>query len=467
MIANLKPYPVYKDSGIEWLGQIPAHWDLQRLGSTVASSQNGVWGDEAQGDENDIACIRVADFDRQGLVVREPEDGFTIRNVSTAQYAGRVLKQDDLLLEKSGGGEKQLVGAVVRYQLKGPAVCSNFVSRVVLEESHDAVFLTYLHFALYAARVNFRSIKQSTGIQNLDEKQYFSEVIALPCQEEQQAIADFLDREVAKIDALVEKKEQLIELLQEKRTALITHAVTKGLDSNVPMKDSGNEWPGEIPEHWKGCFLGRAFSVQGGYAFHSDDFVTEGIPVIRMTNLKSGTLDLGEAVCVEKSTALDEFALKPDDLVVGMSGSLSNYAWVKKSDTPCQLNQRVGRVKSRTDRAKVRYAMYVLSSRPSSAQINVMSVGTAQQNISAWQIEHIYFAFPPLSEQQAIADFLDCETAKIDALITKVQEAIKRLKEYGTALISAAVTGKIDVRRPVKYEGMGSEGHASGLSMSV
>jgi len=228
--TRYRPYPEYKDSGVEWLGRIPAHWEIRRLGSTVASSQNGLWGDEAQGDENDIVCVRVADFNRQRLVVCEPEEGFTIRNVTGARRSGRVLQRDDLLLEKSGGGEKQLVGAVVRFQFPGPAVCSNFIARVVTQEGHDARFLTYLHSTLYSARVNLRSIKQNTGIQNLDEKQYFGEPVSLPLQTEQQAIANFLDRETAKIDALVEKKERLIELLQEKRTSMITHAVTKGLD---------------------------------------------------------------------------------------------------------------------------------------------------------------------------------------------------------------------------------------------
>ena len=418
-------YSEYRDSGIDWLGQIPAHWDLQRLGSTVTSSQNGVWGDEAQGDENDIACIRVADFDRQGLVVREPEDGFTIRNVSTAQYAGRVLKQDDLLLEKSGGGEKQLVGAVVRYQLKGPAVCSNFVSRVVLEESHDAVFLTYLHFALYAARVNFRSIKQSTGIQNLDEKQYFSEVIALPCQEEQKSIADFLDRETAKIDALVEKKEQLIELLQEKRIALITHAVTNGIDPNVPLKDSGIEWLGQIPVHWEPVRIKNVADMRAGTAITSEDIDETGeYPVYGGNGLRGYT---------------SSFTHEGEYVLVGRQGALCgnvNYA----SGTFWASEHAV--VATPLGTVNVRWLGEVLRS----MRLNELSVAAAQPGLAVDRILSQPIALPPVREQRAIADFLDHETAKIDALIAKIQEAIERLKEYRTALISAAVTGKIDVR---------------------
>lgn len=161
-----KPYPAYKASGVEWLGDVPEHWPSMRLKNTVLDCLNGAWGAEADGGADDTACVRVADFDRQKrrVVLDEP----TLRAVSRDQR--RELTTGDLLLEKSGGGDKQPVGTVVLYDLDAPAICSNFVARMRIKGGHSAPFLCYLHEALYSAQVNTRSIKQNTGIQNLDSE---------------------------------------------------------------------------------------------------------------------------------------------------------------------------------------------------------------------------------------------------------------------------------------------------------
>ena len=248
LTAKYHPYPAYQPSGVEWLGDVPAHWEVRRLKDTIASYQNGVWGEDPDG-EHDIVCVRVADFDREKLRVKSDQP--TVRSVDPRVAQERGLRPGDLLLEVSGGGTKQPVGTVVVYDHQQPAVCSNFVSRLRPTEDFDSFFLTYIHSALYSARVNVRSIKQSIGIQNLDKARYLNEDIALPPLPEQRAIAAFLDRETARIDALVAKKERLIQLLQEKRTALITHAVTRGLDPDAPMQYSDVAWLGEIPAHWQ------------------------------------------------------------------------------------------------------------------------------------------------------------------------------------------------------------------------
>ena len=248
LLRPFKPYPAYKPSGAEWLGDVPAHWEVRRLRTTVLGYQNGVWGAEPSGN-NDIACVRVADFDR--IRLRANMDKPTFRSIEPSDIQTHSLYPGDLLLEGSGGGEKHPVGAVVLYDSEKPAVCSNFIAQLRPSDGFESRFLTYLHFTLYSARVNVRSIKQSIGIQNLDKASYLNEAAALPPLPEQHAISAFLDRETARIDAMVSREERLIELLQEKRTALITRAVTRGLDPNAPMKDSGVEWLGEIPEHWE------------------------------------------------------------------------------------------------------------------------------------------------------------------------------------------------------------------------
>ena len=176
--------------------------------------KNGIWGDEPQQNDDDIPCVRVADFDRQRLRVELSEP--TIRNVNEKERNGRILRQGDLLLEKSGGGEFQPVGCVVLYDDPLPAVCSNFVARVQVIDGMSSSFWRYVHAAAYAVRLNTRSIKQTSGIQNLDQQQYLDELAPFPPFAEQTQIAAFLDRETAKIDTLVAEQRRLMALLKEK-----------------------------------------------------------------------------------------------------------------------------------------------------------------------------------------------------------------------------------------------------------
>ena len=216
------------DSGVEWLGEIPEHWEIKRLRSTVKICQNGVWGNDPDGLQ-DIVCVRVADFDR--VCFRANIEDPTLRSVEPKVISARGLERGDLLLEKSGGGENQPVGAVVLYDHDIPAVCSNFVARVVLAKGFDSRFMSYLHAALYSLRINTKHIKQSTGIQNLDSSGYLDEAVVLPPgTDEQRSISSFLDIETAQIDALAYKVLEAIELLNDLRTAVISAAVTGKID---------------------------------------------------------------------------------------------------------------------------------------------------------------------------------------------------------------------------------------------
>ena len=190
MTPNLHPYPAYKSSGVEWLGEVPEHWEVRRLRDSTIDCVNGVWGSDPNGID-DVPCVRVADFDRFGLRVRKPIP--TMRAVAPNERQRRMLRSGDLLLEKSGGGEQQPVGVVMLFNHDVPAVCSNFVARISVREKFDAIFLTFLHSTLYSIRLNTRSIKQTTGIQNLDSAAYLRESVAFPPHPEQTAIVRFLD----------------------------------------------------------------------------------------------------------------------------------------------------------------------------------------------------------------------------------------------------------------------------------
>lgn len=224
---GLDPSVPMKDSGVEWLGEVPAHWKVLRFKLSTLSCQNGLWGDDPDG-VNDIECVRVADFDRPTLSIN-PEVP-TFRAITQKERTGRLLQRGNLLLEKSGGGESQPVGQVVLYSRDSAAICSNFVAKIELAQGMDPRYWTYQHHAAYVARVNVKSIKQTSGIQNLDQHQYLNEMAAFPAFDEQVAVSDYLDRTTSRIDTLIAKTERSIELLREHRTALITAAVTGKID---------------------------------------------------------------------------------------------------------------------------------------------------------------------------------------------------------------------------------------------
>ena len=448
-LDRFQPYSQYKDSGVEWLGEIPSHWSVDRIKQTTSGCQNGVWGDEPNG-LHDVVCIRVADFDRTTFRVRI--DKPTFRSIDSRIVATRMLSPGELLIEKSGGGERQLVGAVVRFGHDIPAICSNFIARMQISPGYDSRFLCYLHASAYAVRLNLRSIKQSTGIQNLDSEAYLNERASTPPLCEQFAIADFLDRETTKIDALVAKKERLIKLLREKRSALITHAVTKGLDPDAPMKDSGVEWLGEIPAHWEmkrlkhgTTKIGSGKTPTGG----AERYVADGAMLLRSQNVHFGGLVLPDVAYIDAAThgEMSSSRVLEDDVLLNITGaSLGRCCVARLKGLEANVNQHVCII--RPDQRQLDPAFLANSMESDSLQDQIFNNedGISRDAVSFFQVGALVLAMPTITEQRTISAYLENETAKIDSLIAKVREAVDRLKELRTALISATVTGKIDVR---------------------
>lgn len=224
---GLDPSVRLKPSGLDWLEDVPEHWEVVRLRATVDALIGGVWGADPTG-ESDLVCVRVADFDRDMLTVRATAS--TMRSITPGERAHRVLQRGDLLLEKSGGGKRQPAGAVVRFDQDLPAVCSNFIARLSTRSDYDSEFLAYLHAALYSVRINVRSIKQTTGIQNLSVSSYLAEKVALPDRAEQQLIAEYLNERLERLRAVQDESRRQIDLLGELRTRLISNVVTGKLD---------------------------------------------------------------------------------------------------------------------------------------------------------------------------------------------------------------------------------------------
>ncbi|MCZ7636543.1 MAG: restriction endonuclease subunit S [Verrucomicrobia bacterium] len=271
--------------------------------------------------------------------------------------------------------------------------------------------------------------------------------LAFPPDAEQAAIASFLDRETAKIDALVAKKERLIELLQEKRTALISHAVTQGLNPDAPMKDSGIPWLGRIPAHWEVTALKRNWEVID-CKHRTVPFVLEGVPVASIGEVQSFNLDLSNSNLTTRDEylALIEGGRRPKrgDVIYSRNATVGAAAYVNTDAVFC-MGQDVCLIRSPSN--DQRFLVYQLRSPVVMRQLDSLALGVTFKRINVEQIKNLTLCCPTAAEQEDIAAYLDAEIAKLDALTAKMRTAIERLQEYRTALISAAVTGQIDVRQ--------------------
>lgn len=442
-------YPDGRPSGVEWLGDIPAHWSVERLKRSVSLVRNGVWGDEPQGNEDDLPCVRVADFDRQRF--RVVLDSPTLRRVTEKEREGRLLEKGDLLLEKSGGGDVNPVGCVVRYEDTRPAVCSNFVARVVVAEGMDSSFWRYVHAAAYSIRLTTTAINQTSGIQNLDQQRYFDERAAFPPLPEQRAIAAFLDRETAKIDVLVAEQRRLVDLLKEKRQAVISQAVTKGLNPRAQMKPSGIEWLGDMPAHWDMFPLKRdlAFLTSGSRGW-AENYSDEGELFIRIANLtRDGIgLDLSgvQRVVVPDDAEGPRTRVRSGDVLFSITAYLGSVAVVPDALESAYVSQHVALARLRRLRLTPHWVGYVALSVVGKTWFETRSYGGTKIQLSLDDIGDLPMPVPPVAEQNQISAYVERELAGFARLTADTQRAIDLLQERRTALISAVVTGKIDVR---------------------
>jgi type I restriction enzyme S subunit len=444
-MSRYKAYPEYRDSGVEWLERVPAHWSILQLKRTVDSCVNGIWGEEPKNDGLDTVVIRVADFDRQRLSINE--DGFTYRRIEDKEKQNRRLKRGDLLLEKSGGGEKTLVGQVVLFDKEFDAVTSNFVAKMTPLSAFDSRYLNYVFARFYFENLNLPSVKQNTGIQNLDSAAYLSEKICIPALIEQQKIADFLDHETAKIDTLIAKQQELIKLLKEKRQAVISHAVTKGLNPNAPMRDSGVEWLGEVPAHWLVKRIGNLFAESNSRASSIEELE---YPILSVS-IHHGISDkeLNEEELDRKVSRSEDKSLykviRRNDLAYNMMrawqggfGASTLSGLVSPAYVVCNpltsINSYYFELVLRTPNAIVELKRY--------------SRGITDFRLRLYwdEFKCIEVPVPPPTEANDILDAISKIDKTYDNLIAQAGDQISLLQERRTALISAAVTGKIDVR---------------------
>ena len=432
--SHHRPYPAYKDSGIEWLGEVPVHWEVKRLKYLATVNDEAL--PETTDPSMEIDYVDIGNVDPiQGIT-----DVEKLVFADAPSRARRIARQGDVIISTV----RTYLRAIAQIGATDANLIVSTGFAVIRPWQMDDGFVAYAVNAPYfVERVVAHSVGVSYPAINASELVCLG--IALPSLREQRAIAAFLDRETARIDALVARKERLIALLQEKRTALITQAVTKGLDSNVPMKDSGVEWLGEVPAHWEVKRLKYLSTVNDEALPETTDPGME-IDYVDIGNVDpiQGITDVEKLVFADAPSRARRIVRRGDVIISTVRTYLRAIAKIGATDA--NLIVSTGFAVIRPWQMDDGFVAYAVNAPYFVERVLAHSVGVSYPAINASELVCLGIALPSLPEQHTIAAFLDHETAKIDALIAKVRKAIDLLREQRTALISVAVTGKIDVR---------------------
>lgn len=439
-------YPAYKDSGVAWLGEVPEHWDvmpLRRLIHEVSSgtSVNAIDEPAAPGQAGVLktSCVYTGDF--------RPEENKAIIE-SELDRANCSIVAGCLIVSRMNTPD--LVGAAGLVRSNNPLLFLPDRLWQVRFKDCDPQFMNYwCKSASYRSQVQLACSGTSSSMQNLSQDNFYSFIAPLPAAAEQSAIATFLDRETAKIDALIAEQQRLIELLQEKRQAVISQAVTKGLNPDAPMKDSGVEWLGEVPVHWTAPLLFLRYEALLGKMV-DEKRATGAYPLPYLRNADV----YWDAINTDGLPTLDiqpherlRYTIRRGDVLICEGGAGIGQTAIWQGDDDCIAFQKaLHRLRPwNTEEEEPRYLFYCMRLVVDSGIL--LAGGTATiPHLTGEQLRRYRFPCPPLQEQRAIVRYLDCLNQELDALLDSSAAAITLLQERRSTLISAAVTGQIDVR---------------------
>lgn len=441
-------YPAYKDSGVKWFESLPSHWQVKRLGfscDTLVPMR-----DKPDLLDGDIPWIRIEDFQGKYLDVSKSGQGVSQATVDAMRL--KVLPAGTVLCSCSCSmGATAIVSA--------PLVTNQTFIGIV---PGDGISSDYLYYFFQASSDYLNSIGAG-AIQTYLSRDDFRQLrLPYPPVDEQLCITSFLDHETAKIDALVAEQERLIALLKEKRQAVISHAVTKGLDQSVPMKDSGLDWLGEVPAHWdfgpiKYFVAPKSDAIKTGpFGSHltASDMQSGTIKVYNQRSVIDRDFDSGENyITQEKFEELRSFETYPGDLLITTRGTIGRAAIFPEGADRGILHPCLLRVQPDTSRMRTSFLMTLIQdSHLLRAQLNYLSNATTIDVIYSYTIASVVIPVPPVVEQDEIQHFLSHALHKFDELTAEAQHAVDALQERRTALISAAITGQIDLRGWVPTE---------------
>ncbi len=424
----MQRYDTYKPSSVKWLGEIPSHWEVKRF------KHFGTFSKGKLPKNNNLDGMGFPIIGASEMNGKEPSVFTEDINVP------HCLPYDILILWDGANA------GLVANNKKG-VVASTAVKYTCFDDSINNRYLFYLikNYQRY-----YKDKVSGTTIPHMNIAFINDTPLLVPKYAEQTAIASYLDTATAKIDAAIAQQQKMIDLLNERKQIIINRAVTKGLNPNAKMKDSGVEWIGEVPEGWEVKKLGYCIDILPGYAFPSQDFVENGIKLLRGINVSPEKIRWEESVYWNKTIddTLKKYLLEENDLVLGLDrpwiGSGTRVAIVKKEDLPCLLVQRVCRIHP-TNMMSINYIYYLLSNNLFYNALAVDTTGVSVPHISTEQIKKVVIPIPKLSEQNAIVEYIEMHIASINKAIQAANNQISLLQERKQIIINEVVTGKVKV----------------------
>jgi len=435
--VSLKPYPAYKDSGVPWLGDVPAHWELHRAKYLFRYNKDL----NTNGEETNILSLTL-----RGVVNNDPNnpEGLVPKDYSTYQR----FKAGDLVFKLIDLENRQTsrVGLVHEDGIMSPAYV-----RLIPNAEIAIRYFYHQFFDLYLRRV-FNQL--GSGVRStLGPNDLLNLYLSVPPPDEQRAIAAFLDHHDRLTRRYVHAQQRLIKLLTEQKQALIQQAVTRGLDPDAPLKDSGIEWLPKIPEHWKAIRLGvLASSLQTGpfgSQLHSYEYQPNGVPVINPSHMKDGKIipDVNCAISSIKVEQLSRHRLQAGDIIFARRGELGRCALVTHREEGWLCGTGSLRVRLKDAIASnPEYLVQLFLSKDVGKWLSLQSIGSTMENLNTGILARLPFPLPPESEQEAIVKYIATQQGLVDSAINRAQRQIALVREYRARLIADVVTGKLDVR---------------------
>lgn len=432
-------YPDYRDSGVEWVGNIPDHWSVSPIkrafkieGGSTPPVDDVNW-------DGDIAWVTPADLSGLSSIFLDASKR-TITSVGLASCGTPLLPVGSLILST-----RAPIGSLAIALI---SMCINQGCKGLVPYANSSA--AYFAFVLLTAKTELNNRGRGSTFLEIsgDELSRFS--VPTPPFAEQTQIARFLGHETARIDALIEEQQSLIELLKEKRQAVISHAVTKGLDPTVQMKDSGVEWLGEVPAHWEANALNKlTVKITNGYVGPTRDILVEsGVPYVQATHIKKGVVNFDDAYFVtpEWSMKMRKSILQEADVLIVQTGAGTGDVGVVSSREVGYNCHALIILQAEKNILSGVFLGQVLQSRFGQSVLYSIRTGGMHPHLNCGEVKFVKIPVPPLSEQEEISDFVKTFSEQAEMLIIEAGSTMNLLQERRSALISAAVTGKIDVR---------------------